>query len=72
MAVPASIIARASPLAVAETKRLARSLVDGVSTAERAIAAEADRAFRAIQQTEDFREGMRAFAEKREPSWPTP
>lgn len=68
----ARTIARASPLAVAETKRLARSLVDGVSTAERAIAAEADRAFRAIQQTEDFREGMRAFAEKREPSWPTP
>lgn len=65
----ARAVAKGAPLAVAETKRLARGLVDGRPAGERDVAADADRSFRAIQQTADAAEGVRAFAEKREPEW---
>jgi crotonobetainyl-CoA hydratase len=65
----ASKIAANAPLAVQATKRVAIGLANGVRADEevqwRTLLAEA----RTLMQTQDAREGPRAFAEKRAPIW---
>ncbi|WP_296602217.1 enoyl-CoA hydratase-related protein [Nocardioides sp.] len=62
-------IGRNAPLAVQATKRIARSITHGCSTADTEpwmrSAAEVSR----VMRSEDAREGARAFVEKREPVW---
>lgn len=66
-------INRNAPLAVQATKRVARGIEDTAGTA--AVAAEADdwahsaRESRALMRTDDAKEGMTAFAQKRSPEW---
>lgn len=65
----ANTIAANAPLAVQASKRVAQHLVDGTKRPESdlwALSAE-ERAL--IRETDDAKEGPRAFAEKRQPVW---
>lgn len=62
-------IAENAPLAVQATKRIARGYIDGTAPLDEPAWALSDREMAAIRQTEDAREGPRAFAEKRPPVW---
>jgi len=58
-----------APLAVQASKRIARQIVDGSSSAESADWKLTEMEYLALQQSDDAREGPRAFAEKRTPIW---
>jgi crotonobetainyl-CoA hydratase len=58
-----------APLAVQTSKRIARGIVDGVVPSEIDDWARSTRETRQLITSEDSREGMRAFAEKRQPQW---
>ena len=62
----AETIARNAPLAVQYSLMAARNSLGQSDGAARAIANER---FHALRRTEDFKEGPRAFVEKREPVW---
>jgi crotonobetainyl-CoA hydratase len=62
-------IAANAPLAVQISKRLARGIIDGTIDAERADWARNEKESVLLMQSEDMREGTRAFAEKRAPVW---
>jgi enoyl-CoA hydratase len=59
-------ITRNAPLAVRESLQVARQAADLDEAQLRALSLEARRR---VQATEDYREGPRAFIEKREPRW---
>lgn len=59
-------IVRNAPLAVRESLRIARQAADLDEAALRALSREASQR---VRQSEDFREGPRAFVEKRAPRW---
>lgn len=62
----AQLICRNAPVAV----RLSRSLLlDAISASDDDAWAMSRQALKAVMQTEDFREGPRAFIEKRDPIW---
>ncbi|OLT11356.1 enoyl-CoA hydratase [Pseudonocardia sp. CNS-139] len=65
----AAEIAANAPLAVQAGKRMARGIDDGHVPAEDADWARTRREAAAVLATDDAREGMRAFAEKRPPRW---
>lgn len=58
-----------APLAVQTSKRIARGIVDGVVPSEIDDWTRSTRETRQLITSEDSREGMRAFAEKRQPQW---
>lgn len=58
-----------APLAVQTSKRIARGIVDGVVASEIDDWERSTRETRQLIQSEDSREGMLAFAEKRQPRW---
>ena len=62
----AEAICENSPYCVRESLKIARSVSDQSSAALWATCTEANRR---LQQSEDFQEGPRAFAEKRKPVW---
>lgn len=62
-------ICRNAPLAVQASKRIALGMVDGRLPDEDAAWEINTREIAKIMQTNDFREGPRAFAEKRAPRW---
>jgi crotonobetainyl-CoA hydratase len=62
-------IAANAPLAVQISKRLARGIVDSAIDAERPLWDHNARETERLMQSEDMREGTRAFAEKRAPVW---
>ncbi|MDQ1131016.1 enoyl-CoA hydratase-related protein [Microbacterium sp. SORGH_AS_0888] len=65
----AAAISRAAPLAVQASKRIARGIVDGAVAAESGPLALSDAEHQRVLETEDSREGPRAFVERRPPSW---
>lgn len=62
------IIANA-PLAVQASRRIARGIVDGRVDHEEADWTRTEAETSALLRSEDLREGLRAFAEKRMPNW---
>jgi crotonobetainyl-CoA hydratase len=62
-------IGASAPLAVRATKAVARRLANGQSTDEEAAWAQSDREHAVVRVSPDAREGLRALAEKRAPSW---
>jgi len=58
-----------APVAVQVTKRIAKGITDGTVAAEDADWARSAAEGAFLMATQDAREGMRAFAEKREPRW---
>jgi enoyl-CoA hydratase len=62
----AGVICDGAPLAVRYSKAVARS---SISLGEETVASELRQLRRAIFTSDDFREGPRAFAEKRPPRW---
>jgi crotonobetainyl-CoA hydratase len=58
-----------APLAVQATKRMTRGIDDGRIESEEHHWIRSAREFVEIRKTDDFREGTRAFAEKRTPAW---
>jgi enoyl-CoA hydratase/carnithine racemase len=65
----ATEIAGNAPLAQLGNKRVIRAVVDGHANLEPAVERELIELRRACFSSEDFREGVRAFAEKRPPRW---
>ncbi|MGI8713875.1 MAG: enoyl-CoA hydratase/isomerase family protein [Solirubrobacteraceae bacterium] len=65
----AAEIAANAPLAQAGNKRVIRAVLDGQATLAPAIERELLELRQACFSSEDFREGVRAFAEKRPPEW---
>jgi enoyl-CoA hydratase/carnithine racemase len=65
----ASEIAANAPLSLAGNKRVIRELLAAESQLDPDIEAELVELRRACFQSEDFREGVRAFGEKRAPRW---
>jgi enoyl-CoA hydratase/carnithine racemase len=65
----AAEIAGNAPLAQTGNKRVIRAVLDGQSTLDADVERELLRLRHACFATEDFREGVRAFAEKRPPEW---
>lgn len=62
-------IAANAPLAVQASKRVAQNLVDGNRVPEKDLWALSSLERAAIRETDDAKEGPRAFAEKRQPVW---
>jgi crotonobetainyl-CoA hydratase len=60
---------RNAPLAVQASKRLANGIVDGAVPGEEAAWELSQRENTSVFESEDAREGPRAFAEKRDPLW---
>ncbi|MDQ0382767.1 crotonase/enoyl-CoA hydratase family protein [Amycolatopsis thermophila] len=58
-----------APVAVQVTKRIAKGITDGKVAAEEADWARSAAEGAHLMTTQDAREGMRAFAEKRQPRW---
>ena len=58
-----------SPLAVQATKRIALGIDGDQIPSDAANWERSGREFAEIRKTEDYREGPRAFAEKRQPEW---
>lgn len=58
-----------APLAVQATKRIARSITHGCSTAETEHWMRSAAEIARVMRSEDAREGARAFVEKRDPVW---
>ena len=65
----ATEIARNAPLAQTGNKRVIRAVLDGRGTLDPEVERELLALRQACFATEDFREGVRAFAEKRPPEW---
>jgi enoyl-CoA hydratase/carnithine racemase len=65
----ATEIARNAPLAQTGNKRVIRAVLDGRATLDPDVERELLALRQACFATEDFREGVRAFAEKRPPEW---
>jgi enoyl-CoA hydratase/carnithine racemase len=65
----ATEIAGNAPLAQAGNKRVIRAVLDGQATLDPEVERELLALRQACFATEDFREGVRAFAEKRLPEW---
>jgi enoyl-CoA hydratase/carnithine racemase len=65
----ASEIAANAPLSLAGNKRVIRELLAAESQLDPGVEAELVELRRACFQSEDFREGVRAFGEKRAPRW---
>lgn len=65
----ASEIARNAPLAQLGNKRVIRAVLDAQATLAPGVERELLDLRRACFSSEDFREGVRAFAEKRRPRW---
>jgi crotonobetainyl-CoA hydratase len=65
----AAEIAGNAPLAQTGNKRVIRAVLDGQATLDPEVERELLRLRHAGFATEDFREGVRAFAEKRPPEW---
>jgi enoyl-CoA hydratase/carnithine racemase len=65
----AAQIAGNAPLAQRGNKRVIRAVLDGQATLDADVERELLRLRHACFATEDFREGVRAFAEKRPPEW---
>ncbi len=65
----AAEIAGNAPLAQTGNKRVIRAVLDGQATLDPEVERELLRLRHACFATEDFREGVRAFAEKRPPEW---
>jgi enoyl-CoA hydratase/carnithine racemase len=62
-------IAGNAPLSLAGNKRVIRAVLDGQAALEPEVERELIELRRACFSSEDFREGVRAFAEKRPPRW---
>jgi enoyl-CoA hydratase/carnithine racemase len=65
----ATEIAANAPLAQTGNKRVIRTVLDARATLDPALEEELIELRRACFSSEDFREGVRAFAEKRPPQW---
>lgn len=65
----ADAIAENAPLAVQASKRVAQQIVDGVAVTEGALWEISARERALVRESEDAKEGPRAFAEKRKPVW---
>jgi enoyl-CoA hydratase/carnithine racemase len=65
----ATEIASNAPLAQAGNKRVIRAVLDAEAKLDPAVERELIELRRACFSSEDFREGVRAFAEKRPPEW---
>ena len=65
----ATEIAGNAPLAQTGNKRVIRAVLDGQATLDPEVERELLALRQACFATEDFREGVRAFAEKRAPEW---
>jgi enoyl-CoA hydratase/carnithine racemase len=65
----ATEIAANAPLAQTGTKRVIRAVLDGQATMAPALERELIELRQACFSSEDFREGVRAFSEKRPPQW---
>ena len=65
----ASEIAANAPLSLAGNKRVIRELLTARSTLPQDVERELVELRRACFVSEDFREGVRAFGEKRPPRW---
>jgi enoyl-CoA hydratase/carnithine racemase len=65
----ASEIAANAPLSQKGNKRVIKAVLDGRATLEPEVEEELLELRRACFSSEDFREGVRAFAEKRPPKW---
>ncbi|MFE3851710.1 enoyl-CoA hydratase-related protein [Streptomyces griseorubiginosus] len=65
----ADVIGENAPLAVQASKRVAQQIVDGVAAAETSFWELSARERAVVRESEDAKEGPRAFAEKRKPVW---
>jgi enoyl-CoA hydratase/carnithine racemase len=65
----AQTIAANAPLAQVGNKRVIRAVLDSAASLDPAVERELIELRRACFSSEDFREGVRAFAEKRAPEW---
>jgi enoyl-CoA hydratase/carnithine racemase len=65
----AQTIAANAPLAQLGNKRVIRAVLDSGASLDPAVESELIELRRACFRSEDFREGVRAFAEKRAPEW---